>query len=164
MKLDLAIEEAQDAECELFDELTTIAERHAAESDVYHVAKTLASRCARQLELLEPHSLRHGAAERSLDEPSQRESDVLERARRLASEMLGKQEVPGLLLFDQLRELYLTTHRAELAWVVLEQGAKAARDAELLAAAQKGREEAERRWKWVRTKVKESSPQLLVAG
>jgi hypothetical protein len=106
--------------------------------------------------------LRYRAAERSLDEPNQRETDVLER-RRLASEMLGKQDVPGLLLFDQLRELYPTTHRAELAWVVLEQGAKAARDAELVAAAQKGREEAERR-KWVRTKVKESSPQFLVAG
>jgi hypothetical protein len=31
----------------------------------------------------------------------------------------------------------------------------------LLAPAKKGREEAERRWKWVRTKVKEASPQLL---
>lgn len=164
MKLDLAMQQAQEAECELFDELTTIAERHAADSDVYHVAKTLASRCARQLELLIPHASRYGAAERSIDEPTEERPDMLERARRLASDMLGKHEVAGMLLLDDLRGLYLTTHKAELAWVMLEQGAKAARDPELLAAAQKGREEAERRWKWVRTKVKEASPQLLVAG
>lgn len=164
MKLDLAIAQAQEAECELFDELTSIAERHAADSDVYHVAKMLASRCAMQLELVLPHARRYGADERSIDEPNGQAPDVLERARRLASEMLGKQEFAGMLLFDDLRALYLTTHRADLAWVVLEQGAKAARDAELLAATRKGREEAERRWKWVRTKVKEASPQLLVAG
>ena len=39
MKLDLAIEQVQEAERGLFEELVTIAERHAAESDVYHVAK-----------------------------------------------------------------------------------------------------------------------------
>jgi len=164
VKLGVAIEQAQDAECVLFDELTTIAERHATESDVYHVAKTLASRCAGQLELLLPHAVRYGAPERTIAEPTHEGPDVLERARRLASEMLGKHELAGMLLFDDLRGLYPTAHRGELAWVVLEQGAKAARDAELIAAAKKGREEAERRWKWVRTKVKEASPQLLVAG
>lgn len=164
MKLDVAIEHAQDAECDLFDELTTIAERHAADSDVYHVAKTLASRCASQLELLLPHADRYGAPGRTITEPTAQGPDVLERARRLASEMLGKHELTGMLLLEDLRALYLTAHGAELAWVVLEQGAKAARDAELIAATKKGREEAERRWKWVRTKVKEASPQLLVAG
>ena len=163
MKLHHAIEQVQDAECDLSEELTTLAERHAADSDVYHVAKTLASRCASQLELLLPHVSRYGAAERSIDERTEH-GPGLERARRLASEMLGKHELSGMLLFDDLRGLYLTAHRAELAWSVIEQGAKAARDAELLAAAKKGRAEAERRWKWVRTKVKEASPQLLVAG
>src|SRR5436190_7306951 len=147
MKVDLAIEQAQEAECELFDELTSIAERHAADSDVYHVAKMLASRCALQLELLLPHARRYGAIERLIDEPTGA-PDVLERARRLASEMLGKQELAGMLLFDDLRGLYLTTHRADLAWVVLEQGAKAARDDELLAATRKGREEAAHRRTW----------------
>jgi hypothetical protein len=164
VKLHLAIQHAQDAECDVFDELTTLAERHAADSDVYHVAKTLAARCSKQLELLPAHASRYGAAERFIDEPTEQGPDVVERARRLASEMLGQHELAAMLLFEDLRGLYLTTHRAELAWVVLEQGAKAARDADLLAAAHKGREEAERRWKWVRTKVKEASPQVLVAG
>jgi hypothetical protein len=164
MKLHQAIEHVQDAECDLADELETIGERHAADSDVYHVAKTLASRCGMQLADLRPHAVRYGAPERLLAAPSNGGPDVLERARRLASEMLGKHELAGMLLLDDLRGLYVAAHRAELAWVVLEQGAKASRDAELLAAARRGREEAERRWKWVRTKVKEASPQVLVAG
>ena len=53
---------------------------------------------------------------------------------------------------------------AEIAWVILGQAAKAARDAELVTTAEQGLEEAERRWKWLRTKLKESSPQVLVAG
>lgn len=164
MKLDLAIQQTQDAECDLCDEFTTIAERHAADSDVYHVSKILASRCASQLELLLPHAPRYGAAERSIDKSTAQRPDALERARRLAAEMLGTHEVAGMLLLDNLRALYLTAHRAELAWLVLEQAAKAARDTELLAAANKGREEAERRWKWVRTKLKEASPQILIVG
>jgi hypothetical protein len=164
VRLDLAIQHVQEVECDLFDELTTLAERHAADGDVYHVAKTLAARCAMQLKLLLPHAPRYGAAKRSIDEPTRHKPDVLERARQLTTEMLGRHELAGMLLFDDLRALYLTAHRAELAWVVLEQGAKAGRDAELLTAARKGREEAERRWKWVRTKVKETSPQLLIAG
>jgi len=164
VRIHVAIERTQDAECELFDELTSIAEGHTAESDVYHVAKMLASRCASQLELLHAHAARYGAHERIIEEPTEQAPDVLERARRLASEMLGEREPAGMLLFDDLLAVYLTAHRAELAWVVLEQGAKAVRDAELIAATKKGREEAERRWKWARTKVKEAAPQLLVAG
>ncbi|HEX5028574.1 MAG TPA: hypothetical protein VFV56_07140 [Gaiellaceae bacterium] len=164
MKLNLALEQVQEAERGLFEELVTIAERHAAESDVYHVAKTLAARCALQLELLRPHATRYNAADASIEEPSDQAPDVLERVRRLASELIGQHEVAGMLLLDDLRGLYLTAHRAELAWIVLQQGAKAAGDAELLAATTKGCEEAERRWKWVRTKVKDASPQLLVAG
>jgi hypothetical protein len=164
MKIHQAIEHVQDAECDLAGELERIGERHAADSDVYHVAKTLASRCGLQLDELRSHAVRYGAPERTVEPPSNGGQDVVERARRLASEMIGKHELAGMLLLEDLRGLYVAAHRAELAWVVLEQGAKAARDAELLAATRKGREEAERRWKWVRTKVKEASPQVLVAG
>ena len=48
--------------------------------------------------------------------------------------------------------------------MVLHQVAQAARDERLVSAASVGREEAERRWKWLRTKIKESCPQALVAS
>ncbi len=164
MRISVAIEQVQDAECDLADELETVGERHAGDADVYHVAKTLSARCAGQLDLLRTSAERHDAPGRSLDTSRNGGPDVLERARRLASELVGKHELAGMLLLDDLRSLYLSAHRAELAWVLLEQCAKAARDAELLAATKVGREEAERRWKWVRTKLKEASPQVLVAG
>jgi hypothetical protein len=53
-------------------------------------------------------------------------------------------------------------HRAP-AWVVVLQVGRATRDADLIAAASRGQEEAERRWRSLRTKIKES-PQALVAG
>jgi hypothetical protein len=68
------------------------------------------------------------------------------------------------VLLSDLRDLYVLAHRAELAWVVVLQVGRATRDADLIAAASKGQEEAERRWKWLRTKIKESCPQALVAG
>jgi hypothetical protein len=69
-----------------------------------------------------------------------------------------------MLLLHDLRETYASAHDAEIAWVILSQAAKAARDTELVATAEEGLEEAERRWKWLRTKIKDASPQVLVVG
>lgn len=161
MKIDYAIELVQDAEIELADELRKVGERHAVDADVYHLAHLLASRCAVQLELLAPHVERYGAPGPT---HSGEGSQVVERVRRLGSELLGRHEASGMLLLADLRDLYLVCHRAELAWVILLQAASAARDAALVEAATRGREEGERRWKWVRTRIKEAAPQALVAG
>ena len=79
MKLDHAIELVQDAEASLADELRTLGERHAAESDVYHVAHLLTGRCTEQLERLVPHAQRYSAPERS---DAGQSSGALERVRR----------------------------------------------------------------------------------
>ena len=160
MNVDRAIDDVLEAESDLADELRRVGERHAADSGVYHVAATLAARCADQAALLEQHAVRYGAGEASPGDGGA----ALERVRRMASEVLGKTAVSGMLLLADLKDLYLSAHRTELTWVVLVQAAKAARDEELVTAAEKGREEAERRWKWVRTRVKEAAPQVLVAG
>lgn len=161
MNVDRAIDDVLDAERDLAGDLRRVGERHAVDSGVYHVAETLAARCADQAALLEPHLERYGAGGAP---PGDDGSDALERMRSMASQVLGKTAVSGMLLLRDLQGLYLSSHRAELAWVVLVQVAKATRDGELLAAAERGRVEAERRWKWVRTRVKEASPQVLVAG
>jgi hypothetical protein len=161
VKLDHAIELVQDAEASLADELSRIGERHAAESDVYHVAHALAARASDQLDRLLPHARRYAAPERNDVEPT---PPALERVRRLTSELVSRRPEPGILLLHDLREAYVLAHGAEIAWVTLRQAAKAARDAELVATADEGLEEAERRWKWLRTKIKDASPQVLVAG
>jgi len=161
MKLDHAVELVQDAEASLADELRTLGERHAAESDVHHTAHLLAARCTTQLERLLPHAERYSAPQRSDAGGS---PGPLERARRLSSELLAGRPEPAMLLLHDLRETYVSAHDAEIAWVMLRQAAKAARDTELVATAEEGLEEAERRWKWLRTKIKDASPQVLVAG
>jgi hypothetical protein len=160
MKIDAAIVDVRDAEAELAGALRKVGERHSTESDVYYVARTLAARCAQQLERIAAHANRYGVNEgRDPDGKLQ-----LERVGRLSAELVSSEEATGVLLVHDLEELYLFAHRAELAWVVLLQAARAARDSELVAASQAGREEAERRWKWVRTAVKQASPQILAAG
>lgn len=161
MKLDRAIELVQDAEAKLADELSSLGERHAAESDVYHTSHLLAARCATQLDRLLPHARRYSAPERNPVEPT---PAALERVRRLASETVAGRPELGMLLLEDLRDAYASAHRVEAAWVILRQAAKAARDSELLQVAETGLEEAERRWKWLRTKLKDASPQVLVSG
>lgn len=151
-----AFDDVYDAEMALADALRALAERHAPDVDVYHVAHLLASRCAHQVELLVPHAERYEA-----DAPrTDTEKQVSERASVLSSD----NEAPGIVLLIDLQRLYVLAHGAELAWVVLHQVAQAARDERLLHAATEGQEEAERRWKWLRTKIKESCPQALVAS
>jgi hypothetical protein len=160
VKLDRAISDVQDAESDLADELRKAGERQAAESDVYHVGHTLAARCAQQLERLAPHAERYGAPEAQAPGGS----SALETVRRLGSELVSGEKATGVLLLHDLRDVYLAAQRAELAWVVLLQASRAARDADLVAACQEGREEAERRWKWARTAIKQAAPQVLAAG
>ena len=87
-----------------------------------------------------------------------------ETVRRRSGDLLGRSKASGLLLLRDLRALYLSAQAAEIAWVILIQAAKAARDSELLDTASSCHQEAETRGKWLRTRIKETSPQVLVAG
>ncbi len=160
VNVDRAVEDVLEAEHDLADELRRVGERHAVDSGVYHVAETRAVRCADNARLLEPHAGRYGVDVRALGDGS----GTLERVHRMASEVLGKSDAAGMLLLTDLKALYLEAHRAALAWVVLVQAAKAVRDEELLTAATSGREEAERRGRWVRTRGEEGAPPVLAAG
>jgi hypothetical protein len=162
MKLDRAIGDCQEAETELAQELRTIGERHAVEHDLYHLAHTLARQCEEHLDRLRPFAAHYGA---DPSEPDVAGSPTLiERMRHKTSELLGRSELTGLLLLRDLRSAYLQAHEAEICWVILAQSAQAARDRELLTVASEIHENSEKRWKWLRTRIKESAPQILVAG
>jgi hypothetical protein len=162
MKLDTAIGQVQDAEADLAKELRKVGERHAVEHDLYHLSHTLAKQCETHLERLRPFTERYGAPPGNDgvgDSPS-----LLERMRHKAAELAGRSEAAGMLLLRDLRDLYLTAQEAEIAWVILAQAAQAARDRELLVVVSECHEEAEMRGKWLRTRIKESSPQVLATG
>jgi hypothetical protein len=161
MKIDLAIKDVQNAESDLGKRLRAIGERHATEHDLYHLGHTLARQCAEHLQQLAPSAERYGAGGGGGVPES---PGVLETVRRRSGELLGRSESSGLLLLKDLRSLYLSAQEAEIAWVILVQAAKAARDRELLDVATSCHQETEACGKWLRTRIKESAPQVLATG
>jgi hypothetical protein len=161
VKLDHAITEVQNAEADLGRRLRIISERHAVEHDLYHLGHTLAKQCAEHLDRLAPMARKYGVEP---EDPPTGSPGLLEKARHKGAELLGRSESAGLLLLDDLRDLYLCAQQAEIAWTILQQGAKAARDLELLEVITKSHPETEICAKWLRTRIKETSPQVLATG
>ena len=162
MNMNKAIEDLHDAEAELAKRLRVTGERHADESDIYHLGHTLARRCAEHLHALAPFAERYGA--KAPPDDVDASPGLLETVRRRSAEVVGRSEAAGLMLMADLRQLYLAAQHAELAWVVLLQAAKARRDAELIEVATRCHEEAEMCGKWLRTRIKEAAPQVYAAG
>jgi hypothetical protein len=161
MRLGLALKQVQAAEQELAAELLKIGDRHAADHELHHTAHRLAEGCRTLVERLRPLAERYDTKLDAVDGDS---PTLLERMREKSGELLGRTPASGLLLLRDLRELWLAAQAAEISWLILAQGAQAARDAELLAYATEAHDEAEVRGKWIRTHIKQSAPQVLVAG
>jgi hypothetical protein len=162
VKMHKAVEDVHEAEAALAKRLRATGERHASESDLYHLGHTLARRCAEHLQALAPFAQRYGA--KPAPDDLEESPGLLETVRRKSAEVVGRSEVAGLILMADLRDLYLAAQHAELAWVVLLQAAKAKRDAELIDAVTRCHEEAEMCGKWLRTRIKEAAPQVYAAG
>jgi hypothetical protein len=162
MNMHKAIEDVHDAEAELAKRLRVTGERHASESDLYHLGHTLSRRSAEHLRALAPFAERYGAKPAPDDVDTS--PGLLETVRRKGAQVVGRSEAAGLILMADLRELYLAAQHAELAWVVLMQAAKAKRDADLIEAVTRCHEEAEMCGKWLRTRIKEAAPQVYAAG
>jgi hypothetical protein len=161
MRLGEAVEDVQRAEADLASEFRAIGERHAGEH-IYHMTHTLASQCDYHLHELAPVAARYGATpprNSVSDAPS-----LLETVRRREPGLAGRPAASGTSLLGDLRMLYLASQEAELAWVILGQGARAVRDADLLEVTSGCHEHAEARGKWLRTRIKESAPQVLATG
>jgi hypothetical protein len=162
VNIDRAIEDVQDAEAELAKRLRITGERHAVEHDLYHLGHTLARKSAEHLDQLATIASSYGVKPHRGDVAES--PGLLETARQKAAEVLGRSEVTGLLLLRDLRELYICAQEAEIAWTILIQAAKAKRDKDLLAVATPCHTETETCAKWIRTRIKETSPQVLAAG
>jgi hypothetical protein len=162
MKMDKAFEAVHETEATLGKALRTIGERHAAEADLYHLGQTLSRQCAEHLRAIAPFAQRYGASPAPDD--AMATSGLLDAVRRKGAQIVGRTEAAGLLLMADLKQLYLEAQHAEIAWVILVQSARAGRDVELIDVAGRCREEAELRGKWLRTRIKESAPQVYAAG
>jgi hypothetical protein len=142
------------------EELRTIAERHATEHDVYHVGHALSERCDRLASGLVPFLQAYGQRVRE-DDGADGLRAFAERVRRTTAALAGRSEKTGLLLLRDLRELFVLAQEAEIDWTIARQGALAARDPDLALTCMTGILETERVTKWLKTRIKESAPQVL---
>jgi hypothetical protein len=160
-KLGVAIERLQGAELELAHELRQTGERHAVEHDIFHLTKTLATQCEKHLERLVPFADRY-EAQREHD-PEADGPGLLGAFRRKAAKAIGRQPT-GLVLLDDLRELFLSAQDVGVLWVMVGQAAQAKRDQELLDTCKECHTESIAQMHWLLTRIKESAPQALTVS
>jgi len=162
VKLDVAIEDVLDEELELAKQLRGLAERHRGDHDVYHLGHRLAGRCADRARRLQPFVERYGARMIEVDDAAP--PGLLDALRHGTADVLGRTEAGGMLLHRDLVDRYLSAQRVEISWTVLQQGAKAARDGDLLDVVSSCHQEAETTAAWLRTRIKEGAAQILLTS
>jgi hypothetical protein len=163
VRLGLALKELHQAETTLAQEYRTVGERHAAEHDIFHACTTLANQCHTHAEQLRPAAARYDEQLPEQDPPTPGEG-LLGGLRRKSSELTGRQPPAGVLLLHDLRRLYLLASECEIDWEMVGQGAKAARDQKLLGTVTECLEQTTVQVKWLKTRIKEASPQTLTVG
>lgn len=152
MKVGLAVAMVVDDEETILAELRRAGERHAADHDVLHMSHTLAALHRGNLERLAPFAD---------GEPDEHGDGLLGRAREAASRLASRREETGLLLLRDLRALHLLYAEASIDYVLLGQGAQAARDAALLDACSRNHTQTLRGLRWTVTRLKAAAPQVL---
>jgi hypothetical protein len=161
VKLELAIRQVSEAEAELAQELLAVGERHRTEHDVFHLTRMLAQWSQTNVAALEPFAQRYGA---KLDAPQTPDGPrPLSVLREKTAELLGRRPEPGLLLLHDLRRLHSLAGEASINWVILAQGAQAARDVELVAVVSTAHAQNLRVLRWVTQRIKETAPQVLMS-
>lgn len=162
-KIGLLLDELHDAETGLARHYRRVAGREAVEQDVYYLCHTLAEQCDSRAAWIRDVAARFGE---EIREPGPHPS--AERAmgtlRRKAAEMVGRRPESGLLLLRDLRALYARAEAVNVHWIMLGQVAQAVRDQELLSRTSDLHKQCLTQIKWLKTRIKEASPQVLVAG
>jgi hypothetical protein len=128
-----------------------VAEGHQAEADVHRICQQFAVQCDRHEEQLKPFIARYGS--HPSGEPE-----------RLHADGLSSTRSGGLGLLRDLHDLYLLASYLEMAWMVVGQAAKGARDHELIGTAMRCDEETESQRQWLITRLKAAAPQTLLVA
>ena len=139
------------AEQELTDALREVGEAHTDEPDVKIICTKLAGDCDSHASQLVPFARRYG--EEAEDEPE-----------RLHSELFRGTRSGGLGLLRDLHDLYLMACESDMAWTLVGQAARGARDRELLHLVESCEGETAIALKWLATRMKQAAPQALVVG
>lgn len=135
----------------LAESFRQVAEGHADDADVYHLCQRLATQCDRHRDALAPVVERYG--EKEENEPEE-----------LHAEGLSRTRTGGVGLLRDLHDLYMLVSYLDIAWTVVGQAAKAARDKELIGIVSHCEGETSTQLKWLTTRMKEAAPQALIVA
>jgi hypothetical protein len=126
-----------------------VAEAHGDEPDVEDTCRHLAVLADRQAAAVQPFAERYG--EEAEDEPDRLHSELFR----------GTREGPLALLRD-LQDLYLMASECDIAWTLIGQAAQGLRDDGLVATVAGCEADTQRQIAWLRTRMKQAAPQVLV--
>lgn len=139
------------SETNLGDAFQQVATAHGDEPDVFAICREFRKQCVAHAEALKPFVDRYG--EEADDEPDRLHSDLFKGTRS-----------GGMGLLRDLHDLYLMVTEVDISWVVLGQAAQGLQDKALLSVVQGSDVETGIQLKWLRTRMKQSAPQALIAA
>jgi hypothetical protein len=128
-----------------------VADGHADEPDVRQICQQFADQCDHHAEQLKPFTARYGS--HPSGEPERLHADGL------ASTRSG-----GLGLLRDLHDLYLLAGYLDMAWTLVGQAAKGARDPELISTVDSCAKETKSQQQWLTTRLKAAAPQALLVA
>lgn len=153
-----ALNRIHHGENEIAEELLRLAERHHADHEVHHVCRDLASWSQEHVTLLAKHASSYGL---HLDAEADRPSSFANQLREAFATSMGRRAEAGLLLLEDLSNLYLMASENSLSWEMLAQVAQAKHERELLALTEQCHPQNLRQMRWANSMIKVLTPQVL---
>ena len=135
----------------LADAFREVAAGHGDEPDVERTCQVLARRIDSEVEKLGPIVERYG--EHRETEPE-----------RLHAAEFGQTRTGGVGLLRDLQDLYALASFTDITWTVVGQAAQGLRDKELMDVVSSCEQDTARRLAWLKTRIKQSAPQALIAA
>ena len=135
----------------LADSFRQVAHSHVPEADVFHTCLILAKQCDEHVEALTPLVERYG--DQPVGEPE-----------RLHAEGLSQTRTGGLGLLRDLHELYMLANYLDIAWTLVGQAGKGARDKELIDVVARCENQTKTQIKFLTTRLKQAAPQALLVA
>lgn len=135
----------------LADSYREVARGHPDEADIFHTCTSFAKQCEEHAQALTPLRDRYG--DHAQGEPERLHADGLSRTRS-----------GGLGFVRDLHELYLLASYLDIAWTLVAQAGKGARDTEMIDVVSRCEGQTSAQLKALRTRLKAAAPQALLVA
>jgi hypothetical protein len=157
--LQYALRRLHHDESRLATHLLEVAGRHRGDHEVYHTVRDLARWSDTHLAQISAVAAGYGL---HLDAEADRPGPFRQLGESLAG-MMGRRPESGLLLVEDLRDVYLMASEVSLSWELVAQLGQAGKHLELLELSSMCHPKTLRQIRWANTMLKTLSPQVLTS-